>query len=72
VAEAGEEPDLPGESVSPYRHGQLRPKHLDRHEAAARGLLRQIDPGHPPPPDLTIDSVQSADGFPERDQLIHW
>ena len=57
VLEPGGGLDLPQEALGPERGGELGAEHLDGHLAVVPQVLRQVDRGHPPAPELALDDV---------------
>ena len=57
VPQIGRGLDLAQKPFRPQRLGQFRPQHLDRHLAVVLEVLGEVDCGHAPAPELTLDRV---------------
>ena len=57
MVESRGEADFAEESLSAYRLGELGAKDLERHVAVVPEIARQIDRGHAPGAELSLDAV---------------
>ena len=62
MLEPGSGLDLAGEALGPECGGELGAEHLHGHLAVVPQVLRQVDRGHPPAPELALDDVAVGQG----------
>src|SRR3989442_3082890 len=62
MTEAGGGFDLPEKPLPPEGGCELRRQHLDRDGATVLQVLRKVDRGHSPAPQLALDRVATGEG----------
>jgi hypothetical protein len=68
VVETGRDPDLSQEALGPAAPAQLRIQDLERDPPVMPQVVRKVDGGHAPTPELLLERVAVAKGTVEQFQ----
>ena len=66
MLEAGRHPDLALKPLGAHRGGELRVQNLERHRPVVPEVVRQVNGGHAPTPQLALDPIPVGECGLER------